>query len=45
MARIKIVLSVFFVVAVLGVTAVQACDHDYDDGETESQAPSQNAAD
>ena len=45
MARIKMVLSVLFVVAVLGVSAVQACDHDYDDGETESQAPSQNAED
>ena len=45
MARIKMVLSVLFVVAVLGVSAVQACDHDYDDGETESQAPSENVAD
>jgi len=44
MARIKMVFSVLFVVAVLAVSAAQACDHDYDDRETESEAPSQNVA-
>ena len=45
MTRIKMVLSVLLVVTVLGFSAVQACDHDYDDGETESQPASQSVVD